>query len=464
MNGARPNFVVDGSNIATEGRNLPSLAQLDDAVTALLAEYTIESLTVVVDATFAHRIDASERQQYEDALEAGELIAPPAGTVGRGDAFILQVAERAEATVFSNDSFQEFHGDYPWLFDPDRLLGGKPVSGIGWIFIKRIPVRGPKSRQSASQSRRSKPRRSKPKATSRPGPARDIIDDITSGKKTTAPNTNKRPKGKRPSGRKKKNRKDSTPAEQKKSLPKSSKKKTRPNKSQSATTNVEKSNDARSFLEFVTAFSIGDTATCVVERFASHGCYVKTGSAICYLPSRSMGDPPPAKARDVVSVGQELRVKIESYDPSRRGINVALESVGRRPDTSQSKVPNRQENVSQSKKSKTRAQQRHVLTDGPSREPNLTRSNIVATKKTAKKKAKKATKKVAKKASGKTVAKATSSKRAKKAIAKKAPAKKATKKVAKKAPAKKAAKKATKKVAKKAPAKKAAKKATKKKK
>ena len=452
MNGARPNFVVDGSNIATEGRSLPSLAQLDDAVTALLAEYEIESLTVVVDATFAHRIDASERTQYDEALEAGELIAPPAGTVGRGDAFILQVAERAEATVFSNDSFQEFHGEYPWLFDADRLLGGKPVSGIGWIFIKRIPVRGPKSRQSGAKSRRGKSKlRTKGKTSQRPAPATDIIDDITSGKrpsgsgKKKSGSGNKR-KAKAPSGRRKKNKPNSKQSAQPSNeIKKAQKKRRRDNKS-AKSAGVEKSNDARSFLEFVSTYSIGDIADCVVERFASHGCYAKTGSAICYLPSRSMGDPAPAKARDVVSIGQALRVKVVSYDPSRRGINVALESVGRKPKNSRSKVPNHPKNVSQSKNSKTSAQERQVLADGPSREPNLTRSNIVAKKKTAKKKAKK---KVAKKVTTKSVAKASSSTRAKRAVAKK----KATKKVAKKkAPARK---KATKKVAKKkAPARK----------
>ena len=43
--------------------------------------------------------------------------------------------------------FQEFHGEYDWLFDEGRLIGGKPVPGVGWIFVLRSPVRGPKSRR-----------------------------------------------------------------------------------------------------------------------------------------------------------------------------------------------------------------------------------------------------------------------------------------------------------------------------
>ncbi|MEZ5410904.1 MAG: hypothetical protein R2761_22940, partial [Acidimicrobiales bacterium] len=141
-------LVVDGSNIATEGRSLPSLAQLDEAVRAATAELGCSGVTVIVDATFSHRIDESERAEFEAAVSAGEVVTPPAGAIGRGDAFILQVAEKAKATVLSNDSFQEFHGEHDWLFDEGRLIGGKPIEGVGWVFVDRVPVRGPASRRS----------------------------------------------------------------------------------------------------------------------------------------------------------------------------------------------------------------------------------------------------------------------------------------------------------------------------
>src|SRR6478672_1195797 len=149
-----PRVVVDGSNIATEGRTLPSLEQLDEAVRAFLREFPDTEVTVVVDATFGHRIAESERPTYEEAVLAGELVSPPAGAIGRGDAFVLSIASRAEATVFSNDSFQEFHGQYTWLFDEGRLVGGKPVPHIGWVFVNRLPVRGPLSRKSVAEGKR----------------------------------------------------------------------------------------------------------------------------------------------------------------------------------------------------------------------------------------------------------------------------------------------------------------------
>src|SRR3954468_1412521 len=146
--------VVDGSNLATEGRTLPSLAQLDEAGQEFAREYPGSEITVVVDGTFGYRIDESERKTFEEAELAGEIVSPPAGAIGRGDAFVLRIAQKVGATVLSNDSFQEFHGEHEWLFDKDRLIGGKPVPGVGWIFTPRSPVRGPRSRQATQAAKR----------------------------------------------------------------------------------------------------------------------------------------------------------------------------------------------------------------------------------------------------------------------------------------------------------------------
>ena len=81
--------------------------------------------------SFGYRIDESERKIFEEAEEAGEIVSPPAGAIGRGDGFLLRIADRIDADVLSNDSFQEFHGEYTWLFEEGRLIGGKPVPGVG---------------------------------------------------------------------------------------------------------------------------------------------------------------------------------------------------------------------------------------------------------------------------------------------------------------------------------------------
>ena len=60
---------------------------------------------------------------------------------------------RSAPAILSNDSFQEFHGDYPWLFDEGRLIGGKPVPCVGWVFVERLPVKGAVSRKATCSAR-----------------------------------------------------------------------------------------------------------------------------------------------------------------------------------------------------------------------------------------------------------------------------------------------------------------------
>ena len=131
---------------------MPSLQQLNEAVMSFMEENPDTEITVVVDATFGHRIDKKESKEFEEGISNNELVAPPAGAVGRGDAFVLGIADKAGSTVLSNDSFQEFHGDYDWLFDEGRLIGGKPVPHVGWVWVARTPVRGPISRKATRGS------------------------------------------------------------------------------------------------------------------------------------------------------------------------------------------------------------------------------------------------------------------------------------------------------------------------
>lgn len=444
MTGTDRHLVVDGSNIATEGRSLPSLAQLVEAVKAIDAEYEYDSLTVIVDATFAHRIDASEKDEFEAAVSNGEIVAPPAGAIGRGDAFILQVASKAGAVVFSNDSFQEFHGEHDWLFEQGRLIGGKPIEGVGWVFVERAPVRGPTSRRAVREAggktprSRSRSTRTRSKSVSAKGPA-------------PTPKSPPPTKGSSRSTRSTKKSSD-TPAKKKSGGGAEADAKSSGRKS------IEELNDPMSFMSFVASYSIGDEAEAVVEKFSSHGCYLRAANARCYLPSRAMGDPPPTRARDVVAQGQTVIVKVESLDADRRGINVSLVRVVESDSSTETQTTTRQGGGSDSpaKRSRRRnpADFPHIsdgVADDSRREGNPTRrATTVATKKPAKKAAAKkaaargaATKKAAAKktAAKKTAATATSSARVKRATAKKAPAKKAAAKKApaKKAPAKKAA-------------------------
>ena len=298
MSPSKPNtsdvVVVDGSNIATEGRSSPSLRQLDEAVRAYRDEFPEAVVTVVVDATFGHRIDKKETAEFDEAVANNELVAPPAGAIGRGDAFVLSIANKVGARVLSNDSFQEFHGDYPWLFDEGRLVGGKPVPHIGWVFVERLPVKGPASRKAQRAARRpAEPqaaRRSASKEASRPMPVPTAPPPSTRRAAKTA----------------------AAPAPTTAASP------------APAATSGSRVNDVLPFLDFVEHHPVGSSVNGVVESYSSHGAYVTVGDVRGYVPLRLMGNPPPRSAREVMRVGDAVTLVVTSFAPARRSVDMAV--------------------------------------------------------------------------------------------------------------------------------------------
>ncbi len=431
-------LVVDGSNIATEGRTAPSLAQLDEAVRDFLKDRSFDNVVVVVDATFAHRIDAAEREAYEEAVLAGELLTPPAGAVGRGDAFVLQIAELSGATVLSNDSFQEFHASHEWLFAEGRLWGGKPVPGVGWVFVARTPVRGPVSRRATRSAKKAKEPAAASGAASTTAPAH-----ATAARKAPA---KKAPAKKAPA--------KAAPA-----------KKASPKKVAAAVGGPSSSSGGRSrrkpaepvnspadFLGFVTNHHLGTSVEATVVEFSSHGAFVDVGGARCYVALKSMGDPAPRSAREVLAMGEVRSFIVQGFDSPRRGIDLALpgfESL--EADTSSSASGDGPTGPAADDEDGTNTP---LVSEESAEEATVAPTKKAPAKKKAAAKKAPATKTAAKKAPArKAPAKKTAAKKApaKKTAAKKAPAKKTA---AKKAPARKApAKKAP---ARKAPAKKAA--------
>jgi hypothetical protein len=312
--------VVDGSNIATEGRSTPSLAQLNEAVLSFREEFPDVKVTVVVDATFGHRIAKNEVTEFDEAVAHNELVAPPAGAVGRGDAFVLSIANKSGARILSNDSFQEFHGTYPWLFDEGRLIGGKPVPYVGWVFVSRLPVKGPVSRKAraktAAAASAARPR-SASKAASQPLPV------------PTAPPPGPAPAPKSPGG-----------AQQ--SLPGGAKAGRKPAKAADARPAAVAAaaaaapagavrgspvNELLPFIDFVQHHPPGSSVSGVVESYSSHGAYVTIGDVRGYVPLRLMGDPAPRSARSVMKVGEAVTLVVDSFAPGRRSIDLALPGV-----------------------------------------------------------------------------------------------------------------------------------------
>ncbi|MBU6241974.1 MAG: hypothetical protein KJS66_09325 [Acidobacteria bacterium] len=289
--------VVDGSNIATEGRSAPSLKQLNEAVLAFMNEFPDTKITVVVDASFGHRIDKKEVAEFDEAVDNNELVTPPAGAIGRGDAFVLAIADKVKSAILSNDSYQEFHGQYPWLFEQGRLLGGKPVPNVGWIFVERTPVRGEKSKRAMR--------------------ANDRAHD--GGKRSAAP------------AAKKASKEASAPMPVPKTPPPGVRvvapAKTvakAPEKSASRPVEARPVNEVLPFLSFVEKHPVGSKVKCVVDSYSAHGAYVSVDGIKAYAPLRLLGNPTPRSARDALKLGQVVQLVIAGYTPSRRSVEVGV--------------------------------------------------------------------------------------------------------------------------------------------
>ena len=86
-------------------------------------------------------------------------------------------------------------------------------------------------------------------------------------------------------------------------------------------------NDLLPFLDFVERHPVGTACTVVIESYASHGAYARSGDVLVYLPLRLMGDPQPRSARTAVTIGEAISVVIVGYVPERRSIDAALPSA-----------------------------------------------------------------------------------------------------------------------------------------
>ncbi len=339
----RLRVVVDGSNLATEGRVAPSLSQLDEAVGAFREENPSAEIIVVADASFEHRAAANERHRFNDAVLAGEIVTPPAGAVGRGDAFILKIADRIGGVVLSNDSFQEFQDDYQWLFEVGRLIGGKPVRGVGWVFTPRIPVRSVHVTRAAKKLAVTLPSGEKPtigttltpvKATKKAPPAKkaEAKPEKTAEKPVKTPTKAAKKPAKSTSTVKKAAAKKAlkkTPA------PKPAKKVAKA----AATPSPEPAialrrgrhpvNSEAGFTLFTSTYRIGARVAGEVTAFTSHGAVIKVqlkgGEQVeCYAPTTSLGSPPPARARDVLKRGDQRTFRLVTVDSARRIAELAL--------------------------------------------------------------------------------------------------------------------------------------------
>ena len=322
--------VVDGSNLATEGRTLPSLSQLDDAVRAFMGEFSPKAVTVVVDATFPNRIDASRargvrrgRRSRRDHHAAGgcdrsRRRVHPAGRRPRErrravERLVPGVPRSVHVALRGGSAHRRQARAVRRLGVHAALTGARPDE----------PSCGER-RQEGGQARRAGVGDRRAERRARPGGRR----------------AKKAPAKAAPAGRAKKQAAAgqrqapspakaaalaTAPAEGGRSPPPWSWRRWRwwHRRWWRQRRSVSPYNDALPFIEFVGAHPVGSVVQGEVERFASHGAYVTVDGTRCYLPLKHLADPPPRSA----ARGPQLRFPLRV-----RGPCVRHPSPGRRPD------------------------------------------------------------------------------------------------------------------------------------
>jgi len=357
---SKTRVVVDGSNLATEGRVTPSLAQLNEAVGAFVAENPNVEVIVVADASFEHRVATNERAKFNEDVMAGDIVTPPAGAIGRGDAFILKIADRVDAVVLSNDSFQEFHDEYPWLFNENRLIGGKPVRGVGWIFTPRNPVRNTKTTRSTKKLSVTLPggkqpeigmtltpvkstKKSLKKAVAEKEKVKEKNKDGAKAKVTKVTKVTKAAKRAlkvsetvAPAKKVASTKSATRPPTKKAALepaPAKRAKKTSASITPPATVALRRGrqpvNPQDVYSLFAATYKIGARLDGEVTAFTSHGAVIKValkGAKVmeCYAPTASLAAPAPARARDVLKRGDSRTFRLVSVDAERRIAELSL--------------------------------------------------------------------------------------------------------------------------------------------
>jgi hypothetical protein len=107
----RRNVVVDGANVAfyLTPNGVPKIANLQRAIHSLVSAGL--KPVVVVSSALKYKID--NEQQLRAMIDEGIVVEAPRGT--DDDLKIIQLADRQNADIVSNDRFLDWINRYPWV-------------------------------------------------------------------------------------------------------------------------------------------------------------------------------------------------------------------------------------------------------------------------------------------------------------------------------------------------------------
>lgn len=125
MSSGQNTIIVDGANVAyieASSDGDPKISNIQ-AVRDRLEEKGFDPI-VMVDAGLRYEID--DPAQLEALIDSHEVHQAPSGT--DADYFIWEIAEEHHALVVSNDEFESYRDQYPWIDDrrvPLMIVNGQ---------------------------------------------------------------------------------------------------------------------------------------------------------------------------------------------------------------------------------------------------------------------------------------------------------------------------------------------------
>ncbi len=119
--------VIDGANVALQEKSSGGKGKVSSLIKIrrILKDKGYRTI-IIADASLRYDID--ERQQYDDLERQGVVYQAPAGT--EADYFVLKTAELEDAIVISNDRYDKYQAQFPWIRDrriPFMVVDGNVI-------------------------------------------------------------------------------------------------------------------------------------------------------------------------------------------------------------------------------------------------------------------------------------------------------------------------------------------------
>lgn len=127
--------MIDGANVAWESQTPDRKPRVSNIVAAKRA---VEDLgfvpIIIVDATLKHHVD--DPNQLEGLFESATILQAPSGAVA--DYFLLRTAGERDAQIVSNDEFEQYRDEFPWI--KKRRVPYMIVSGTFHLYMPKLDL------------------------------------------------------------------------------------------------------------------------------------------------------------------------------------------------------------------------------------------------------------------------------------------------------------------------------------